>query len=71
MPEKAKRVVKAGYKRVKTSSGHAYYINERTGNRVKKATATRAAHGRVAHRKRRVVHHKRVVHRKRHVTRRH
>lgn len=41
--KKAKRVLKAGYKRMKTSSGGSYYVNAKTGNRVKKATATRAA----------------------------
>lgn len=40
--KKAKRVLKAGYKRMKTSSGGAYYVNAKTGNRVKKATATKA-----------------------------
>lgn len=66
MPEKHKRVLKAGYKRVRTSGGKAYYINERTGNRVLKKTATRAGH------KRRVGAKRRLVHRKKHrVARRH
>lgn len=41
--KKAKRVLRPGYKRMKRSGGGSYYVNEKTGNRVKKATATRAA----------------------------
>ena len=46
-----KRVLKRGYVR-KVKSGRAFYVNEKTGNRVLKSTATRAAKKRRSTKKR-------------------
>lgn len=49
--KKAARVLKAGYTK-KVKNGRSYYVSLKTGHRVLKSTATRAAHKRRATKKR-------------------